>query len=48
MRGGWLYNSLYEIHDDEAELYRRLAFDLERFWNGNNKRLLLLTRAYEI
>jgi hypothetical protein len=48
IRGGGLYGSLYEIRDDEAELYRRLAFDLDRFWNGNNKRIRLLTSAYAI
>ncbi len=48
IRGRGLFDRLYEVRDDRAEIYRRLAYDLDRYWSVNNRRIQLLTRAYEI
>ena len=32
--GSGLYEGLYEVKDDLAAVYRRLAYDLDRFWRG--------------
>lgn len=48
MRGRGLYDGLYEVRDDSAELYRRLAFDLDRFWTINNQKIQTLTGAYQV
>jgi hypothetical protein len=33
--GAGLYEGLYAVRDDLAEVYRRLAYDLDRFGEGN-------------
>jgi hypothetical protein len=48
IRGRGLVDRLYEVREDRAELYRRLAYDLDRYWFVNNRRIQVLTRAYEI
>ena len=35
MVGAGLYEGLYEVKDDLGEVYRRLAYDLDRFWDDN-------------
>jgi hypothetical protein len=44
--GTGLYEGLYEVRDDIAEVYRRLAYDLERFWESNDPKMRVLTRMY--
>ncbi len=31
-----MYEELYEFRDDMDEVYRRLAYDLDRFWEAND------------
>jgi hypothetical protein len=44
--GSGLYEGLYEVREDLAEVYRRLAYDLDRFWDGNDVKMRKLTRVY--
>lgn len=46
--GAGLYEGLYAVRDDIAEVYRRLAYDLDRFWDGNDETITKLTRAYKV
>jgi hypothetical protein len=48
MRGGGLFEGLYDVRYDKAGLYLRLAHDLDRFWDVNNERIRLLSRVYAI
>lgn len=38
-RGAGLYEGLYALRDDIPEVYRRLAYDLDRFWESNDRRI---------
>jgi hypothetical protein len=46
MVGAGLYEGLYEVKDDLAEVYRRLAYDLDRFWDDNDVELQKLFRVF--
>lgn len=46
--GAGLYEGLYAVRDDMAEVYRRLAYDLDRFWESNDRKIRWLTRAYTV
>ena len=46
--GGALYEGLYAVKDDLPEVYRRLAYDLDRFWDHNDTELQKITRAYRL
>jgi hypothetical protein len=46
--GAGLYEGLYEVKDDLAEVYRRLAYDLDRFWDDNDVELQKLFRAFRL
>lgn len=46
MVGAGLYEGLYELRDDLGEVYRRLAYDLDRFWDDNDVELQKLFRAF--
>ena len=46
--GRGLYEGLYEFREDLAEVYRRLAYDLDRFWEANDERLARLLNAYRV
>lgn len=48
MVGAGLYEGLYEVKDDLAEVYRRLAYDLDRFWDVNDVELQKLFRAFRL
>jgi hypothetical protein len=48
MVGAGLYEGLYEVKDDLAEVYRRLAYDLDRFWEDNDVELQKLFRAFRL
>ena len=46
--GSAVYEGLYALKDDLGEVYRRLAYDLDRFWNENDAELQKITRAYRV
>jgi preprotein translocase subunit Sec61beta len=46
--GSGLYEGLYEFREDLPEVYRRLAYDLQRFWDSNDGKIVKLTRAYAV
>jgi hypothetical protein len=46
--GGGLYEGLYDVKDDLAEVYRRLAYDLDRFWDANDSELQKLFWAFRV
>lgn len=46
--GAGLYEGLYAVRSDMPEVYRRLAYDLDRFWDSNDKKIKWLTRAYTV
>ena len=35
--GAGLYEGLYSVRDDMPEVFRRLAYELDRFWESNDK-----------
>lgn len=37
--GSRAYEEFYEFRDDMEEVHRRLAYDLDRFWDANNSAL---------
>lgn len=47
-RGAGLYEGLYVVRNDMAEVYRRLAYDLDRFWESNDDEIRWLVRAYTV
>jgi hypothetical protein len=46
--GAGLYEGLYEVRSDIAEVYRRLAYELDRFWDSNDATILKLSRTYRL
>lgn len=46
--GSGLYQGLYVFRDDLGEVYRRLSYELDRFWDSNNKIIIKLTRTYKL
>lgn len=44
--GSGLYEGLYAVRDDMGEVYRRLAYQLDRFWESNDETIVRLSRAY--
>ena len=47
-RGLALTEGLYAFRDDMPEVYRRLAYDLDLFWDSNDTKIKWLTRAYTV
>jgi hypothetical protein len=48
LSGQYVFENLYEYRDDTAEIYRRLVYDMQRFWESNDivmGRLLLAFRV---
>jgi hypothetical protein len=45
--GSGLYEGLSEVRDDLAEVYRRLAYQLDRFWEANDGTVVRLIGAYK-
>lgn len=41
------YEGLFELREEMAEVYRRLAFDLHRFWVDNDVMIARLTTRYQ-
>jgi hypothetical protein len=48
MVGAGLYEGLYELKDDLGQVYRRLTYDLDRFWDDNDVELQKLFRAFRL
>jgi hypothetical protein len=48
MIGSGLYEGLYDVKDDLAEVYRRLAYDLDCFWEDNDVGLQSLSAAFRL
>lgn len=48
IRGGGLYEEHYEWREDAAEVYRRLAYALDRVWDVNDARLTRVFVAFTI
>jgi hypothetical protein len=48
LSGPGIYEALYEVREDLAEVYRRLAYDLLGFWDANDAQLQPLFRAYRL
>lgn len=46
--GVGLYEGLFDLREDMAEVYRRLAYDLDRFWDSNDKRIQWLIRTFSL
>jgi hypothetical protein len=46
--GSRVYEELYEFREDLGEVYRRLAYDLDRFWVTNDRVLQRLFSAFRI
>lgn len=46
--GAGLYEGLYAFRDDMPEVYRRLAYDLDLFWDSNDTKIKWLTHAYTV
>lgn len=46
--GAGLYEGLYAFREDMSEVYRRLAYDLDYFWDANDKKIAWLTRAFTV
>jgi hypothetical protein len=46
--GPTVYERLFEFSDDSAEVYRRLAYDLDRFWEANDHTVRRLARAFAL
>jgi hypothetical protein len=44
--GAGLYEGLYSVRHDMPEVYRRLAYELDRFWDSNDMRIRWLTRVF--
>jgi len=48
LTGPGVYEELYEFKDDAAELHRRLAYDLQRFWECNDRRFQAIFDAFRL
>jgi hypothetical protein len=46
--GAHLYEGLYALRTDMSEVYRRLAYELDRHWTSNDQQIGWLTRAYTV
>jgi hypothetical protein len=48
LEGSAVYEELYEFGDDMPEVYRRLAYDLDRFWEDNDAVITGLFRWFKV
>lgn len=46
--GARAYEDLYEKRDDMPTVYRRVAYELDRFWASNDLQISRLTDAYTL
>lgn len=43
-----VYEELYAVRKDMAEVYRHLTYDLQGFWEANEEGMLWLSRAFTL
>jgi hypothetical protein len=48
LEGPAVYEHLYDVRDDTAEIHRRLAYDLQMIWERNQQLLFQVRRAFEV
>lgn len=48
LSGPQVYEGLFAFRGDPNEIYRRLAYDLHRFWGANDTRIQPLFGAFQI
>lgn len=48
VNGPEIYEELYEFRLDVGEVHRRLAYDLQRFWDGNDVLLTPVREAFRL
>ena len=48
LEGSAVYEQLFEFQDDMDEVYRRLTYDLDRFWEENDDVMTRLFRVFQI
>jgi hypothetical protein len=46
--GAKVYEGLFAFADDPREIYRRLAYDLDRFWEANDPVIRQLVRGFTL
>jgi hypothetical protein len=46
--GSAVYEQFYRLEGGQEEVHRRLAYDLDRFWEENDKRIRQLRRGFEV
>jgi hypothetical protein len=46
--GSAVYEQLFEFREDVGEIYRRLSYDLQRFWDANDDLMHPVRRAFRI
>ena len=46
--GAKVYEQMYEFRADMAEVHRRRAYDLDRFWEANDRKLQKLFLSFRI
>jgi hypothetical protein len=46
--GARVYEGLFAFEGDTREIYRRLAYDLDRFWEANDPVIRRLIRAFSV
>jgi hypothetical protein len=46
--GSGVYEGLYPVRKDIGEVYRRLTYDLQAFWEANEEGMLWLSRAFTL
>jgi hypothetical protein len=46
--GSRLFETLYEFRDDLADVQRRLAYELDRFWDRNDAAMQPLFRSFRV
>lgn len=45
--GAGLYEGLYAVRGDMAEVYRRLAYELDQLWDSNDHTIARLSRMFK-
>jgi hypothetical protein len=48
LSGRYVFENLYEFRDDMPEVHRRLAYDMQRFWDSNDHVMTRLLFAFRI
>lgn len=48
LSGRYVFENLYEFRDDMAEVHRRLAYDMQRFWDSNDRVLQSMLWGFQV